>query len=344
MKKKSSFTKLASIAASVLALCSGANIAASHAMASTHEQSAPFASANRNPFVQIYGLPVAQSGHIQSPQQLTTSLQWEIANSFTEDSVANEAVFIDGETQRTNINIRYGLNDKIEIAVDIPYLQHDGGSLDGFIDDWHDFWALPDGNRLDFTADQIEYSYQQNGETLYSLTRSDEGIGEISFSLGYQLATTDTRQWALRTAIKLPTGDADSLLGSESTDVSLGLHMSDQSLLQDYSLSFHASAGLLWMDEGEVLNRLREDWVLYGSSTLSWQATSAVNLKLQLDANTAFYDSDLKQLGDDSLQLSVGGSIRVSDNWLLDLAVIEDIQVSTSPDVIFHIGIKALQW
>ena len=67
-------------------------------------------------------------------------------------------------------------------------------------------------------------------------------------------------------------------------------------------------------------------------------------MKLQLDAHSAFYDSGLTELGSDAAQLIIGGALRLSDTWVLDLAVSEDIAVDTAPDVVFHIGIKALQW
>ncbi len=304
----------------------------------------PYVSVNRNPFVQVYGLPAAQSAQLTSDGQLKTGLQLEVSNNFTEHSNSTEAIFIDGETHRANVQFRYGFADGIEFGVDIPYLSHDSGRLDGFIEDWHDFWNFPTGDRPKFPRDQLQLTYQNNGQTISSLSRSDDGIGDISFSVGYQLSKSTSRQWALRSAIKLPTGDAGSLLGSESTDISLGVNVSDQGLLRDDNISLHGSVGLLWMESGEVLDDFREDWVVYGSSTVSWLATDTVSLKLQLDVHSAFYDSALTELGSDSAQLIVGGAIRLNQKWVLDLAVSEDIAVDTAPDVVFHIGIKTGEW
>ena len=304
----------------------------------------PFVTSNRNPFVQVYGLPAAQSAQLTASGQAAIGLQIDIANNFTDNDKGGESIFIDGETHRANIQFRYGLSDTIELGLDVPYLSHDSGGLDSVIEDWHDLWGLPDGDRPKFPRDQFQFSYQKNGETLSSVTQSNNGIGDVSLSMAYQLAASTTRQWALRGAIKLPTGDAEDLHGSESTDVSLGVNVSDQGLLGNYNISLHGSAGVLWMESGEVLDQLREDWVIYGSSTLSWQANDVVSLKLQLDAHSAFYDSALTELGEDSVQLIMGGGIRLSEKWLLDLAISEDIAVDTAPDVVFHIGIKAVEW
>ncbi|MCP3908263.1 MAG: DUF3187 family protein [Oceanicoccus sp.] len=304
----------------------------------------PYVMTNRSPFVQIYGLPAAQSAKLATAGTSRTGLQLDISNNFTEDNKSSEAIFIDGETHRANIQFRYGLNDAIELGIDLPYLSHDSGSLDSLIEDWHDLFGFPDAGRPEFPRDQLQFTYVRDGQVLSRVASSNDGIGDVSLSMGYQLSQTETRQWALRTAVKLPTGDADDLHGSESTDVSLGLNVSDQGLLQKYNIILHASAGAMWMGGGEVVEELQEDFVLYGSSTLSWQVTSSVSLKIQLDAHTAFYDSALTELGNDSAQLILGGAVRLGERWVLDLAVSEDIAVDTAPDMVLHIGIKAIEF
>lgn len=323
-------------------LCSGVLLLAAAAPAISQAAGLldPYASANRNPFVQIYGLSTAHSAELIAAGAFSTDLQLEVSNSFTEHSKAMEQIFIDGESQRVNLQFRMGVLDGVELGLDIPYLQHDGGSLDGFIDGWHKFFGLPDGGRPAYPRDQLRFYYERNGQVLVDLTQSQSGIGDVSVSAGYQLSNAATRQWALRSQLKLPTGDADKLLGSDSTDLAVALHVSDQSLLADYGVVLHGGAGVLWMDKTRLLNDLREDWVLFGSTTLAWQASDNVSLKLQLDAHSAFYDSALRELGSDSAQLIMGGAVRLSDRWVVDLAVSEDIAVSTAPDVVFLIGIK----
>ena len=95
------------------------------------------------------------------------------------------------------------------------------------------------------------------------------------------------------------------------------------------------------MDEGEVANDVRQDWVSYGSASLSWMANRIVSLKAQLDFHTAFYDSAREEIGDFSAQLVFGGSIRVSKNIVLDISMSEDIVTSASPDVVFQLGLRS---
>ncbi|MCW8925499.1 MAG: DUF3187 family protein [Xanthomonadales bacterium] len=304
----------------------------------------PFVTTNQNPFVQIYGLPAAQSAELTSVGELSTGLQLDVSSNFAVGNQVDEAVSIDGETHRANLQVRYGLTDDIEMGIDVPYLGHKRGSLDGLIERWHDFWGLPTGNRPNYPRDQLDYSYRKNGQMLAAVTESQSGIGDVRLRLGYQLAANEKRQWVLRTLVKLPTGDAEQLLGSGSTDIAASINFTDQSLMQKYNLTWHGSAGLLWMGSGEVLDQQRKDWVAYGSLTLGWLATQNFSLKLQLDAHTAFYDSALTELGNESAQLVFGGAVRLGKHWMLDLAVSEDIVVDTASDVVFHIGIKGADW
>lgn len=300
----------------------------------------PYAISNRNPFVQIYGLPTSRSAELAAARTFGTALQLEFSNSFTVSSEETESIFIDGETHRMNFQLRVGVTDKLELGFDAPYLSHDGGNLDGLIDNWHDFFGLPDGGRSSYPEDQLRFSYENDRQTIVDLNQAKDGLGDVSINAMYQLPSAATRHWALRSQVKLPTGDADKLLGSDSTDVAMALHVSDRSWFEKTGIVLHGSAGLLWMSEGAVLDIMRKDWVVYGSTTLAWQASERVSLKLQLDAHTAFYDSGLTELGQASAQLTLGGAIKLSERWALDLAVSEDILVDTAPDVVFLIGIK----
>ena len=302
-------------------------------------QDNPFVTASRNPFVQIYGLPAAQSAQLITSNSMLFSVQLEAVSNFTINQEGNEAVHIDGETYRANVQFRYGLTDAIELGIDMPYISHQGGGLDGFIDQWHDFFGLPDGGRSNVPEDLINYRYRYGTNTLVDIDQASEGVGDVSLSVGYQLSDSKLRQWAVRGGVKLPSGDADSLTGSQSTDLFVGIHLSDQGLLQAYNMDLHASGGVLLLGDSEVINSKRRDWVAYGSTTLSWRFSERLSFKAQLDAHSAFYDSVLKELGNNSAQLIMGAALTLSDHWALDISVSEDIAVDTAPDVAFQLAL-----
>lgn len=304
----------------------------------------PFATSNRNPLVQVYGLPVARSAELVAEGQMASGLALEAANSFSLDQKQGEQIVLDGETHRLQLSLRRGVAAGWELGVELPYLSHEGGGLDGFIDDWHSTFGLPDGDRPDYPSDRLHYSYSKDGTRQVDISRSVDGVGDISLTAAHDLASSAARSWALRAAVKLPTGDADDLTGSGSTDLSLALHLTESHWRASHGVVMHGSVGVLRMEGGDVLEGLREDWVLYGSATLAWLATANTSLKLQLDAHSAFYDSALTELGSDSAQLTLGGSVKLGEEWLLDLSVIEDIAVDTAPDVVFLIGVRTARF
>lgn len=300
----------------------------------------PLATANRNPFVQVYGLPAARSAQITPANTVGLDLVAEAANNFTGDSRNGETILVDVETHRLSMDLHWGLSERWELGLGVPYISHQGGGLDGVIEDWHDTFGFPDGGRPQAPRDRIDIQYSRNGESLAVVDHSVSGVGDISVSTAYQWSVQPLRQWAVRGQLKLPTGDADELTGSESTDLSLAVHVSDQHWLQTAGLVWHANMGVLWMDGGEVIDAAREDWVVFGSATLAWLVTDNTSLKIQLDAHSAFYDSALTELGSDSAQLSLGGAFRLGKSWTIDLAIVEDVAVDTAPDAVFYLGLK----
>lgn len=304
----------------------------------------PYRSSNRNPFVQVFGLPATLSANINSAGNFSGAVNVDVSNSFSANTDGGETILLDGETYRVNLHGRYGLFDNLEVGVDVAYIRHNGGSSDSFIEDWHDFWGFPDGDRPGYPQDQLNYHYKRNGQTQVAVSDVDnnnnQGLGDVSLSFGYQLSTNASSAWALRGGVKFGTGEADSLLGSGGDDAYLGLNFSHSAS----AVVVHANGGILLLGSSDVLDDIREDWVAYGSGTISWPVSNRISLKAQLDLHTAFYDSELTELGSSSAQLLLGGSIRIGEKTFLDLSVSEDIAVDTAPDVVFQIALRVGQW
>lgn len=309
------------------------------------EISAPFVSANRNPFVQIYGLPSPHSAHQLSASTYRLSWQLEAVSSFSFDNyqrqsqpqnTQQDSVILDGETYRNSIRIEYGYTDTVELGILVPYIAHSGGELDGFIDNWHGFFGLPDGDRSDFAQDRLEYHFQSNDD-FFTLNKPTQGLGDLTLDLGYLLSESDTRKIMLRSGVKLPTGNSKRLLGSGSTDIFAGINISDQ---KKSGFRWHLTGGLLWLGQTDTLKDQRKNWVACSSSTISWPLNERISLKGQIDMHSAFYNSTTSELGSASAQLIVGGAIRIKKNWLLNLSLSEDIAVDTAPDVVFQVGLS----
>jgi hypothetical protein len=301
---------------------------------------APFTTSNLNPFVQVHGLPSTRSAQLIPHKVLEWQIQTDVANNFTKDIEPFESIFIDGETYRANFFLRYGFSDKWEVGIEVPYIRHDPGHLDSFIEDFHDFFGLPDGDRDEVPRNLLNYAYTSGANT-QRLNKSVNGIGDVRLNLGYKLREHENRVWSIRGGVKLPTGDPDKFTGSDGTDVSVGLHFSEVDFLGKESLNFHSNVGILLLGDGEFIEDEVEDWAVYGSSTVAWRLSPRVSLKAQFDFHSALYDSGFDEIGSFAGQLVLGGSIILGEKTQLDLSVSEDIIVDTGPDVVFNIGLRS---
>ncbi len=299
----------------------------------------PISTSNLNPFVQLYGIPATRSALLTSEGALGWEIHSDFANNFTESVAGAEAISLDGETYRTTLTLRYGLTDRWEVNLAVPYIQHKGGTLDGFIENWHDVFGLPNGGRERVADDQLAYLYR-HGSTLINFREPASGLGDVSLNLGYLLRETDSSALTLRGGVKFDTGDAEDLTGSGSTDFYTSLHYSDTDLIKHENWYFHSSLGVLVPGDGDLIDELTEDWVVFGSASLAWHTWRKVSLKAQLDFHSPLYDSELKELGEFSAQLVLGGSLKVTETLLLDVSVAEDIVTDTSPDVVLQIGLR----
>ncbi len=307
----------------------------------------PFFTFNQSPLVQLYGLPAIGAARILDPGEQSYRLQMDLANNFSVGRSGTESIILDGETTRLTLAFSGHGGRNFEWGIQIPYVSHNGGVLDSFIRRWHDTFGMSQGGRTDVPDNALNYRYVRDGQTLVSQALEGDGVGDIRLSGGWQLlrpGAGDDTAVALRASLKLPTGDSEQLHGSGGTDLALWLNGGYGGYGLGPSASVFGGLGVLLMDRGDVLPEQQRSSALFGSLGAGAWVLPRLSLKVQLDFNEAIYrDSELTQLGDDSLQLSVGGSLRLAKHTRIELAVVEDIAVATAPDVVFHAAVVVQQ-
>ncbi len=306
----------------------------------------PFRTVNQSPLVQIFGLPVESSATIAPAGRLRLGLSMDVANDFAVKSTANERVTLDGESYRWLLAAHYGISDRFEAGIEIPYVLYGGGFLDGFISDWHSTFGFRQGGRDTAPKNRLLFNYQKNGVQKLNMTHSGSGgIGDISLNGGMKLYDVRDESshdsLALRTSLKLPTGDSDALRGSGSVDFTFSVCGSMNNFTEWGSLGLYGSLGGMAMTDGDVLRDQQNNVVGFGTIGLGWGPAEWISFKVQLNAHTPFYHgSSLDEISGSSLMLVSGGAIRFPGNYLLDIGVSEDVAVSTAPDVAFHFGLS----
>jgi hypothetical protein len=300
----------------------------------------PFHAKNQSPLLQIYGLPAAGNALLLPPGRKEVDLTLDHSSNDVYEQEAGEKILLDGETTRLTLGGQYGLSGGLEWGIDIPYISHSGGFLDGFIINYHDWFGFPQGGREQAPRNRLLYRYSRDGAEKLRIDRSGGGLGDVSLSAGFQLyhdGQKNPRSVALRANLKLPSGDSAMLYGSGSTDASLWIAASDDYPFPLGHGTVFGAAGLMAMTRGNILPEQQSDHVFFGRIGMGWNPLEWLAFKIQMDAHTPFFkDSVLPPLSTNAAQLLIGGALRFSGSTTLDIAVSEDIPTRTSPDMGFH--------
>ncbi len=299
----------------------------------------PLATRNLAPAVLGFGLPALGPAQVLTAGTGRAQVDFDLVSNFVED----DSLRFDGETYRLALAADYGIGADLELGVEVPFLSHQGGFLDGFIKGWHDTFGLPQGGRDQVGSDQLDYHYSRPNNEGFNLQSKASGVGDVVLRGAWQYWQNEERSasLALRTSLKLPTGRVARLLGSGSTDLALWLS-GEQRIATDVGrLLIYGGGGGLLTTDGELLPNQRRNLVGLVNLGLGWQPWERLGVQLQFDGHTALYQgTGVRALDRFAGQLAFGGSFALGESTAVELAVVEDIIVRTAPDVVFHLALR----
>ena len=298
-----------------------------------------FHNINQLPFKQIYGLPSLDNSPLTEAGKLRINVITNLSNTFDVSIGTHDIIVTDAETLRASLILGYAVRNNWQIGIEVPYVRHNGGFLDDFIYDWHDFFNMPQNGRTENNTDQIQISYLSTKGAAFGLSDSGGDIGDIRLNSAYTIPWKN-RGIIFSTELKLPTGNFDKLTGSGGIDFSVGLTINDPHSLGKNNITiFGGLAGVYLSDIDGDMSVVQKNFALAGRVGIGWQASRLIQLKMQVDAQTPLYDSDIKEMGDPALQLVFGGSLTFADDAYLDISIAEDINTTTAADVAFQLAL-----
>jgi hypothetical protein len=295
---------------------------------------------DNGPLTGLFGFPDSREGG-----RLTDAGAdiWEFyvatSSHAAQDTAGQESVLFDGETRRLGLSYRRALSERLELGVEIPWVSHESGSLDGFIDRWHSAFGLPDGIRDERPKDQLLFSYEDSSRQ-FSMTSNAQGMGDVRLLAGVRLTQSVQSSSALRFSVKLPTGDSDRLLGSGRTDASLGIAGDGGLLMGIERLSGFYRASATWLGSPDIGTLSTRRIVGQFSAGVGYDLTARTAIALQLLLRSPVYDSEISPLGDVAASLTTGVHFRLSREYALSFAVGEDIHPGSMPDVTFVLSLQ----
>ncbi len=289
----------------------------------------PFDTRDQNLFNLIHGQALPTNARLNKKSQALWSNSLVITNALIIQSNSDESIYLDYEAYRYNLSYQYGLNDRWNLKLDVPLIYQSGGIFDSAIDNWHEFWGLPLGNRPNVEHDQYNIQYAYQSQTLIDLSEGSTSLGDIQLALARTLIESRRTTMSLWASLKLPTGDEDKLSSNGAIDASAWLAL-NQRVADDWVINMNAGAVVLGADDYK--NIPLSDYALYGNVMLGWSLSDNINLKLQLQGHTSYYDNSQLTILGDTYFLTFGGTISINQCNQLDIAMSEDIKVDASPD------------
>jgi hypothetical protein len=314
-------------------LCLLISLFPAHLVASTENDNQadfqPFETRDQNLFNLIHGQSLPTNARLNSQSQGLWSSSLVITNTLNIQSSNNEEIYLDYEAYRFNFSYQYGLNDKWNLKLDVPLIYQSGGFFDSAIDSWHEFWGLPRANRPLVEHNQYDIQYAYQSQTLVDLNESSTTLGDIQLAIARSLIENSSTTMSLWASVKLPTGNEDKLTSNGATDLSAWLALNQQ-LSKDWVVNLNTGAVVLGTDNYK--NIPLSDYALYGHIMLGWLVTDTINLKLQLQGHSSYYQQSQLAILGNSYFLTFGGTISLNQCNQLDFAMSEDIKVDASPD------------
>ncbi len=287
---------------------------------------------NQSPFTLLVGIPAMSDAYVVTNHHQRYQLLTTVSNNWYIDGKPGDDPYVDGETLNTEARLEFGF-ESLALIIDIPYLYHNGGFLDGFIEEYHTWFGLPNGNRGDFPQDRLDFRYQ--GIDDVELKKDANGLSDIRISTAFQLASSATSAHAVTAQLKLNTGSHKKWLGSGG--INLGAYMTHH--WRYWRMTTDLQYGLLWQQQSKFLPNQTQSLVGFLSLAFDIRIAGQWYAVAQYDGNSpAWTHSKQPPLTDGHM-----GTLGIrwhGQQWQVHGAVLEDLKVGSAPDVGFQLGVR----
>jgi len=289
----------------------------------------PFDTRDQNVFNLIHGQALPTNAKLLKKKQSRWSVSLVTTNTLNIETEPDESIYLDYESYRLNLAWQYGLTKDWNLKIDIPLIRQTGGHFDSAIYDWHDIFGLRQGNRPFVEDNQYQISYADQNQSLLNLNESSNSLGDIQIALSHALIENSSTTISLWSSLKLATGDEDKLSSNGATDFSIWLAI-NQKLSELWRLNINTGAVMPGASDYKGIPLT--DVVGYGHAMLGVVLNDTVELKLQLQGHSSYYeDSQTKILGS-TYFATFGGTIKLSQCHQIEIGFSEDIKIDASPD------------
>ena len=310
------------------------------------DPSGPIPVTNQHPFYIFFLNPTPDKVDIQESGKLALDLRYAMANinvrqySYPPDAHYDQ-VELDMEIHKLDLDFRYGLNEQMDLELDIPYLIFWEGFLDSVVDFFEDsLGVMSPSSRGDWGTNRYKYFLRSDSKTYIDREEGENGIGDTTLFLKYKFI--DEQRYlpsmAIRTGIKFPTGSKDNLLGSGEFDYDVGILFQKQ--ISKLFLYFNLDS--VFIARPKVLDSMPLDnYMISGFLGMEYFLNKRFSLLFQSGLISTPYPAvdEVTSLQHSPGHIGLGINYKFSQNSSLKFSVIENIS-SASPDIILQTGLN----
>jgi hypothetical protein len=142
-------------------------ILASFSSAMAGEDGGPIAIRNQFAPGLFFLYPTPEGARVLDPGRFEIGTNASYSSVFNKEMEGTAMLLMDFEVLRWTVRGRWGVHDRFDVDLEIPFLYFTGGFLDGAIKSFHDFFGLPDGDRSQVSNDEYHYDITDNGRPVY---------------------------------------------------------------------------------------------------------------------------------------------------------------------------------
>lgn len=275
-----------------------------------------------------------QTGLPEAASRLSTRSELQLSvlhnNVFMGGRATTERLIFDGESNQVNLRYRRALNACWQVNLSGALLSHSSGWFDNPVDDWHQAFGLPDAQRGEWPANQLDYTYEK-GNRQQSLTSDTSGWGDAQLQVQRYVGCSSASP-IIRAGAKLPIGASDRFLGSGGLDLFLDVQSAWRKTQPASRWQWAASVGVLKSGKNDLVAE-QESLVGFGVAGLNLTLNAQWQFLGQLDWHTPMFTSELRELGDTAVQLTLGLRYQSLRAGAWEVSFSEDAVIDTAPDI-----------
>ena len=296
----------------------------------------PLRAIQRYPLFIRFLTPEPDSPRLIEKGRFMTSLSVDYTSIYIDETNREWSVLMDMEMTVIDMSLTYGITERLNIRLSLPWISQNDGFLDGPLETYHDFFGFPNYGRENGPANEFGYHVSVDDEDWFDAQSGGLHLGESVVSVKMRLINAGCHQGlssSLLAALKLPTGDENHGFGSGRFDQSLVL-------LNQYRISpfiLYLNPGIVLISDPETHGAdIRVDDMMTLLAGIEYKASETLSLMGQFNFVTSpFQHTGIDQMDQDSLELALGFAVSMSHDMIFEFAFSEDL-TRTAPDFTVH--------